>query len=398
MRWITFSTLLLWFSGCPGHAADWPNWRGPDHNGISAESGWASVWPSAGPKRLWKAAVGTGFASVTVSEGRVFTVGNEDNKDSVFCLDTETGDEVWRIAYEQKLAPKYYEGGPSATPTVDGDRVFTFSKSGLVHCLAAADGKLIWQRDLAADLNLKEPSWGFAGSPLVQGELLLLNAGNSGVALNKRSGDVAWSSGEGPSGYSTPVPFSAGGESLVALMGREELIAVRVNDGSVLWRFPWKTRYDVNAADPLVVSSERFFITSGYNRGCALVGIIDGQPTVLWENKNLRSQFASPVLWDGHLYGVDDKQLVCLELDSGERKWKDRSAGKGSLMVAGGRMIVLSDKGELSVAEISPASCKVISRAQVLGGRCWTVPVLANGRIYCRNAKGDLVCLDPGAK
>ncbi len=387
--------LLMFLAFCrPASAGDWPNWRGPNHNGISEETGWQSVWPAAGPKRLWRASVGTGFASVSVSEGRVFTLGNDDNTDTLYCFDAGTGDILWKHAYQQQLAPKYYEGGPSATPTVAGDSVFTFSKSGGVRCIGASSGALIWKKDLATELKLKEPAWGFAGSPLVQGDRVIFNAGDSGVALDKRSGAVVWRSPEGPAGYSTPVPFPAGDQPGLALMGKDALIAVRADLGTVLWRYSWETRYDVNAADPVIVGGDRFFITSGYNHGCALVQVTGGQPALLWENKHMRSQITSPVLWKGHLYGVDDNQLVCLDVETGRLKWTDRSVGKGSLMIADGKLIVLSEKGELSVAEPSPAGFKPISRAQVLSGRCWTVPVLCNGRMYCRNASGDLVCLD----
>lgn len=376
------------------HGTDWPNWRGPSHDGISTEAGWQSVWPASGPARLWTAETGTGFASITVRKGRAFTMGNNDKRDTVYCLDAATGETVWTFDYPEKRAPKYYEGGPSATPVVEGDRVFTFSKSGRVYCLNSTNGALVWNKDLADDLNLKAPKWGFAGSPLIDGERVLLNAGDAGVALNKTTGEILWESGEGPPGYSTPVPFTSGSERCVALMGKENFLVVRMGDGSVLWSYPWETGPDVNAADPLVIDGDRFFISSGYNHGCALLKLEKTGPTVLWQNKNMRSHFASPVLWENHLYGIDNKELVCLSLSSGAVEWRERSVGKGSLMVAGGLMVVLSDRGELAIAAPSPTEYEIISRAQVLGGKCWTVPVLSDGRIYCRNARGALVCLD----
>lgn len=376
------------------HGADWPNWRGPNHDGISTEKGWRFVWPAAGPARLWNANVGTGFASVTVSDGRVFTMGNEGNTDTIFCLDAETGSEEWTFPYKEKLDPKYYDGGPGATPTVDGNRVFTLSKSGVVHCLDAATGGLNWRVDLEGVLEVKAPTWGFSGSPLIQNDLVILNVGSAGTALHKETGDVLWSSGEGPSGYSTPVPFNSNGEPSVALMGEEHLLAVRVKDGSELWRFEWETRHNVNAADPIIVDDGKFFITSGYGHGCALVSIESGAPEVIWQNKNMRSMFINPVLWNGYVYGVDDKKLVCLDVASGELQWSERGLGQAPLIIADAKLIVLSDKGELCLAETSPAAFKVISRAQVLGGKCWSMPVLADGRIYCRNASGELVCLN----
>ncbi|TAK96347.1 MAG: hypothetical protein EPO07_14650, partial [Verrucomicrobia bacterium] len=145
-------------------AEDWPNWRGPDHNGISRETNWTALWPADGPKRLWKAKTGTGFASVAVSGGRAFTTGNSDDKDTVFCFDAVTGKELWKHSYPAKLDPVYYEGGTSATPSVDGGRVFTLSKRGLLHCLAVSNGAVLWSTNLTAQLKAAMPTWGFASS------------------------------------------------------------------------------------------------------------------------------------------------------------------------------------------------------------------------------------------
>lgn len=379
------------------HANDWYRWRGPNADGISKETGWSTQWPAEGPKQLWKAKVGVGFASFAVSQGRVFITGNTKDTDNIFCFDANSGAEVWKYSYAAKLDPKYYEGGTSATPTVDGDRVYTFSKRGVVHCLDAAKGTVVWTKNLAEEVKAKMPTWGFAGSVFIEGDLAILNVGTAGAALDKKTGKVVWSSGEAESGYSTPVPFDAGGERAVLLAIKQSVVALRVKDGKELWSYPWKTEYDVNAADP-VVAGTKVFVSSGYNHGGALLDVSSGQPKLVWENKNMRNQFNSSVLWQGHLYGVDENQLRCLVFDTGEVKWTEKSVGKGSLMLADGKLIVLSDKGELLLAEAAPAGFKPLARAQVLGGKCWTTPVLANGKIYCRNAAGDVVCVNVSGK
>ncbi|MSU59512.1 MAG: alcohol dehydrogenase [Pedosphaera sp.] len=378
-------------------AADWPNWRGPDHNGISKETDWSTQWPAAGPKQLWKAKVGTGFSSFAVSGGKVFTVGNTDNTDTVFCFDANTGAEVWKQSYASPLDPKYYEGGPNATPTVEGERIYTFSKRGVAHCLDAAEGTELWVKDLAAELKAKMPVWGFAGSVLIAGELALLNVGSTGAALDKKTGKVIWSSGPEEAGYSSLVPVEIGAKSAVAFASKQHVVAVTVADGKELWRFPWKTQYNVNPTDP-IFSGSKVFISSGYNRGGGVFDVSASPPKNLWDNKNMRNHMNSCVLWQGHLYGLDDNQLRCLVFDTGAVKWTDKAAGKGSLMLADGKLIVLSEKGELLVAAPSPDGFKPLVRAQVLGGKCWTVPVLANGKIYCRNAAGDVVCVDVSGK
>ncbi|MCW5551013.1 MAG: PQQ-like beta-propeller repeat protein [Verrucomicrobiae bacterium] len=374
-------------------AADWPRWRGPDANGISKETGWSTTWPASGPKQLWTAKVGIGFASFAVSQGRVFTVGNTKDTDTIFCFDANTGAEVWKHAYPSALDPKYYEGGPSATPTVDGNRVYTLSKRGVIHCLDAASGKVIWTKNLMEELKAEMPTWGFASSVLIEGNLAIVNVGAAGAALDKQSGTVIWSSGSDPAGYSTAVPFKAGGEAAVAMAIKQDVVALRVKDGKEIWRFPWKTQYDVNAADPILLGN-KVFISSGYNRGGGVFDVSTSPPTNVWDNRNMRNHMNSCVLWQGHLYGVDENQLRCLVFETGEVKWTEKSVGKGSLSMADGKLIVLSERGILMVAEATPAGFKPISRAQVLSGKCWTTPVLSNGKIYCRNAAGDVVCVD----
>lgn len=378
------------------HAVDWYRWRGPDLNGISKETGWQASWPEAGPRQLWKASVGTGFSSFSVSGGRVYTMGNTNDTDLVSCLDARSGAFIWQHAYPCPLDPKNFEGGPGATPTVDGDFVYTFSRKGHVYCLNAKDGKVVWTKNLNRELAMEIPTWGFAGSALVEGNLVILNAGNAGIALDKKSGKVAWESGKGPGGYATAVPL-AGTDGGVAMFSRQSLIAVRAADGHELWSYPWKTSYDVNAADP-VIAGDRVFMSSGYNHGATVIRVKGGQAEKVWESKNMRNHFNSCVLWQEHLYGVDESELRCLAFDTGEVKWKYPQFGKGSLMLADGKLIGLGEKGEIIIAEATPSAFKPIARAQVLTGKCWTMPVLSNGHIYCRNARGDTVCLDVSGK
>lgn len=378
-------------------AADWPNYRGPSHDGISKETGWTTEWPANGPKILWKAKVGMGFSGVVVANGRAYTQGNANEQDTIFCFDANTGEIKWKHSYAAPLDAKYYEGGTSATPTVDGDKVYTISKRGIVHCLNAADGKVVWTKNLQEELGAKIPEWGFASSFYIEGDLALLNIGSAGAALDKKTGKVVWSSGTDVSGYATPVPFDANGERAVMLAAKSDVIAVKVKDGKELWRFPWKTQYDVNAAAP-IKSGSKVFISSGYNRGAGVFDISKTPAEKVWENKNLRNHMASSVLWEGHLYGVDENQLRCVEFESGQVKWTDKVSGKGTLSMADGKLIVLSERGELLVANPSPAGFKPIVRAQVVGGKCWTAPTLANGKIYVRTGPGDLVCVDVSGK
>lgn len=383
-------------------AADWPQWRGPDQNGISKETGWSAKWPASGPKQLWKAQVGQGYSSFAVSSGRVYTTGNEKDQETIFCLDANTGVEIWKHTFDSKLDPKYYDGGTSATPTVDGERVFTINKRGLVQCLDAIKGGVIWSKNLPEELKIKIPEWGFAGSITVVGGNILLNVGTAGTMLDKLTGKVVWTSGTDVSGYSTPILFDANGERAALFMIKQDAVAVKTTDGKELWRAPWKVSYDVNAADPILAGG-KLFVSAGYNRGGALFDVTATPAKQVWENKNMRNHFNPSVLLGGNLYGIDgdstktDSALRCVDFQTGEIKWTEKT-GFGSVTAADGKLIVLTSKGELLVADASPANFKPISRTQALGGKCWTTPVLANGKIYCRNSAGQVICLDVSGK
>ncbi len=374
-------------------AADWPHWRGPDYDGISKE---ADFNPAALniPKILWKAQVGIGYSAVSVADGRAYTMGNVNkNTDVVFCFDAVSGKELWRYEYPEDLNPKYYEGGCSATPTVEGGKVYTLSKSAKAFCLNAADGKVVWQKAL----EFKEPTWGFAGSALILDNKCIFNIGDSGIALDKNTGDFIWQSKNEAGGYATPVPFKQGETTLIAIFGRESLMAVNPADGKVLWSFPWKTQHDVNAADPIIFNQQAF-VTSGYGRGAAVFDFSGPQPVKVWENKNMESQMSGPVLIDGFLYGIDDNQLVCVDWKTGEQKWAEEAPKKGAVSAVGDKLLVAHESGTLSVVQASPEGCKILASAKITDGKYWTMPIYSNGRIYIRdmikNQPGTLVCID----
>ena len=389
----TYKTLAMIVSfivcAMTAYAADWPNYRGPNHDGISTETDWD---PSAlsTPKIVWQAELGTGFSSVSVVGGKAYTMGNINKKtDVVYCFDALTGKELWRHEYPEPLQPKYYEGGVSATPTIHDGKVYTLSKSGKVFCLDADSGKVLWN----TNLPYKDPTWGFASSALILDDKVIFNAGSAGIALNKTDGQILWKSSDGDCGYATPVPFKApDGQTQIALFGKDTLMAIDPAAGTLLWSFPWKTQYDVNAADPVIIGDE-VLITSGYNHGAALIKIAE-QPTEIWKNKNLRSQMSGPVRIGDYIYGINQNELACLEWKTGKSLWTEKKVGNGSLSAAGDKLIVISEDGRLMIVAATPDGFKELSGADVLSKRCWSTPTLANGHIYVRNSHGRLLCLD----
>ena len=387
--------LLLAALALSAAAADWPQFRGPTHDNVSGEDGWSHTWPAEGPRRLWNARVGTGFAAVSVSSGRVYTQGNEQEQDNIWCLDAATGAVVWKHTFPSKLDPKYYAGGPSATPTVHDGAVYTLSKRGLVHCLDAATGAVRWTHQVAD--TLKPPSWGFAGSVVIAGDLALLNVGKAGLALARADGGVVWSSGDGLPGYASPVLFTHGGARLVALFGSDTLRAVEVANGTVRWELPWKTSYGENSPDPLI-TGDTLLVSTGHGLGTSLFTLGDGAPTLRWNCTVLGNHLNTSVRCDGHYYGFDGRvnkdggHLGCLDAATGTELWS--APLRGSLILAGKRLVIITLTGELVIAAAEPQAYRELARAQVLGGTCWTAPTLSDGRLYVRNAKGELVCLD----
>ncbi len=379
-------------------AGDWPNWRGPNYDGISRETGWTTAWPLSGPEILWRASVGTGFSSITVSQNRLYTMGNTSDTDTIYCLDIATGQELWKHSYPSPILANLYEGGPNATPTIDGPFVYTLSKHGDVFCLNKTTGAVIWNCNLPKEIGAKPIDWGYSGSPLIVDDLVIVNVGTAGTALNKANGKIAWTTGEGPSGYSSPVPYTLNDQKYAALFGAEAIFGVEVMTGMIKWQFPWKTSYKINAADPLI-SQNLIFISSGYNKGSALLKITDNQPEVVWNNKDMKNQFSTSVLWQDHIYGFDGNTgknvpLRCLELATGTEKWSHDVEGMGSLLIADSKLIYLTQAGELVIVEARPEKYQEIAKAPILTGKCWTMPILAGGRIYARNAAGDLVCVN----
>lgn len=398
---VVTSLLLL----CPvAGRADWAQYRGPSQNGVSPEKGFNAAMANA-PAVLWKTNVGKGISSVTVVAGRAYTMGNVSGNDVVYCFDAKSGREIWRQQFPASLDANLFEGGPRATPSVDGDRVYVISHPGDLRCLEAATGRKVWEHNFVREFGGVRPQWGYSASALLTGALVICDAGGpdaSTVAFDKLTGKIVWKSGSDHPGYATPVLADFGGQPTVLSLRATALVGCDVKTGRELWRSTWKTLYDINAATPLVVGTDRVFISSGYNAGCALVQISKGQASELWRNKNLRAHFNSPVGAGGFIYGIDGNagggNLVCLDVATGARKWDERTVKGGAMVLAAGKIIVLTEKGELVICEASPTGFRPLSRSRVLEHRCWAQPTLDAGRLYVRNNEGDLVCLDASAR
>jgi outer membrane protein assembly factor BamB len=398
----------------PHSTADWPQWRGPNRDGASPEAGLLTTWPPAGPTELWRKPVGRGFSSVAVAGGRLYTMAEETDTgpggqrfEAVICLDAATGDLGWRFSY-----PNHYDErfgpGPRSTPAVDGGLVYAVGPTGIFHCLRADTGATVWRHDLADEFRGRPMQYGVAFSPLVDGDLVYAMPGgpdgNTVAAFDKRTGRLAWKALDDVVGYSSPVAVTAAGVRQVLFFTNTELVSLAPADGRVYWRYPWVTPGGFNIATPLPVG-DYVLISSAYGKGSALLEITagpDGLPRVnrVYEHNRLRNHFASSVRSGDHVYGFDTQDLVCVEVRTGRVVWRERGTprfGKGNLLAADGRLLVLGEDGTLTLADATPAGYHARASCRVSHTKCWTPPALAGGRLYVRD-ESQIVCLRVGSQ
>lgn len=380
-------------------AGDWPQYRGIRQDGHSLETGLAPSWPASGPLELWHYPLGEGYSGISVSAGRVFTMFGSAGDELIVALDAATGKEVWRVRIDSNRSDSQ-GGGPRSTPVVDGNRIYALGARGKLVALETATGEVAWKLDLVSQFGAQIPQWGVSTSPVVEGDLLLVDAGGrdgfSLVALDKVTGNVRWHSETDKPGYSTPLPVTVDGVRQILFFTGTALASVSPETGDLYWRYPWSTSYDVNAAMPVFVPPNQVFISSAYDKGAALLTLRkDGEGVAvdeIWRNRVMKNHFNSSVLVGKHLYGFDNGTLKCIEAATGEEMWAKRGFNKGSLLSADGRLIVLSEGGLLAAIEATPDGYNELARHQVFEAKTWTMPSLADGRLFVRS-EGDLVAL-----
>ena len=371
---------------------DWPQWRGPNRDGISTETAWETKGKS---EPLWTADVGLGYSTFSIADGRLYTAGwdEESGGDIVYCLDAKTGKEVWQHKYAAEKWAKFHDGGTNCTPSVDGDHVYVLNREGRYTQFDAKSGEVNWQVDLKAEYELELPTWGFSASPLILDDMIVVHVGKV-LAFKKDSTKLLWKSEDYGHAYSTPTACKLGGKNVLAVMGGKALVLLDARSGRELAQSKWETKYDVNAASPVKVDDERVWISSGYGHGGAMVRFDGKKCEELWSTKEMKNHMATSILIGEHLYGIDEAVLKCFDLD-GNEKWSQRGIGKGALSAAGDRLLVHTGKGELAVVRANPEEYEELARDKVTsGGVCWTMPILVDGRIYLRSSQGELVVRD----
>lgn len=392
-------------SGNPGavnaNAGNWERWGGANTYLVSNETFLDSV---EAPKftEVWSANVGTGFSSMAVSGDSLFTMGYdaEKSEDVVYALSKATGEVKWTYRYPCKIFDNLHEGGPGATPTIADGKVYTFSREGLAHCLDAATGAKIWSTQIAEKTGIKPPEWGYTSSALVDGNKVVFEAGAT-VALNLADGEMIWATESETPGYGSVAVMESGSDRYYVSLSNQNLKVVTV-DGQLVAKGAWTTQYATSAWTP-IIANNMVFVSTGYGQGCSLWEFTAEKTLVQkYQNKSLASHMNNASYVNGILYGVHGNShqpsncyVVCMDMLTGERKWAERNYGCGSSLVVGNKLVVLSDEGTLVVAKATPERYEEVANQQVIDGKCWTVPVVSEGAIFCRNAAGKIVCVKP---
>jgi outer membrane protein assembly factor BamB len=371
----------------------WTNFRGPKRDGKYEEANISTNWPAGGLPVVWKQPVGVGHASFVVADGKAYTIEQRRSQEVVAAYDMNNGRELWT----QKWNAEYTDStgdGPRATPTWDNGRIYALGATGELRCLDASSGAVIWGKNILSDNQAKNLQWAMAASPLiVDDKVIVLPGGTSGksvVAYNKNNGAPVWRVLNDTQAYVSPMLVELGGRRQIVVVSASRVVGLTPENGALLWEYPWDTDMGINVSQPVMVDKNRFFISSGYGKGAALVEVKGSgnsfTASTVWENTNMKNKFNSSVLYNGYVYGLDEGILVCLDVNTGERKWKNGRYGYGQIILAGSHLIVTSDQGDVALVKATPDAYTEVTRFTAVKGQTWNYPAIAGGRLLVRNS------------
>ena len=389
--------------GAQSKALDWPQWRGPERNGISKETGLLKEWPRSGPPMAWSAAMlGAGYGSVAVAGDHVWVQGMRNRQSVVTSLNRADGKVTW-VRIIGSAGENDRGSGPRGTPSVDGDRLYALTENGDLACLRVADGTVVWQRNILKDFGAQNIGWLISESPLVDGNLVIVTPGgrsNGMVALDKMTGKTVWATKDlrDDAGYASPIVADVQGVRTVMTLTSEAAVGVRATDGKLMWRYTQVANGTANITTP-VFSDNKVFFTSAYGAGGALLGLrVVGEEVRAQEiyfTREMQNHHGGVVLVNGYLYGFNNSILTTLEFATGKMMWRDRSVGKGSIAYADGNLYLLSENNVVGLAEATPAGYREKGRFTIAdqGLPSWSHPVVSGGRLFIRN-QGTLAAYD----
>jgi outer membrane protein assembly factor BamB len=379
------------------YAGDWPQFAGPTANYIAPDTGINKNWAEKPPKQLWRVNLNDGgFAGPSQAQGKVFIIDHEGDQDVVRAIDLLTGQDVWRCSYQDTGQPNY--GFARSTPVFSEGKLYTLSRLGILNCINADDGQIVWSRNIVAEFGGQRPQWDFAMSPLVDGsKVVVLPGGQTGIAaLDKNTGQTIWKGGsQGPPGYSTPVVAMILGRKQYVVVAGKMIYGVDAEKGGPsLWTVPWETQYDINAAQA-IVEPPFVFVASGYQHGCCLIQVTEQGAKIYWESKDIQAQFNTPVYYKGYIFGNSDTgEMVCLSPQNGTSAWRKGGFKQGGVVAVDDVIIsVNGEGGDVVMVNATAAGYEELGRIKPLGGKSWTAPIIADGKLIVRNNQA-MVCLD----
>ena len=403
----SFCALVLSLTCCSFVIADWPQFLGENRDGTSDETGLLDAFPDGGPEVVWRVPGGVGMSAVTVSGNLAMTTFNESGKQVLVAMDTQTGKRVWQTPIGR--AYKNGQGdGPRATAAVADGVVFAFTGDGILSAVNQKTGKLIWQTDAAAQCNVKASEYGMSSSPLVFGDRVIVHVGGrktAVVAFGTGDGQLKWSAGNGPAGYSSPALINVAGKQQVVSVTGDTALGIDPNDGAVLWTYEFKTPFACNTANPVAVDGD-VFISAGENHGCVLIDVEKSGDQFTakehWASVDsksvMRNEWQTSVLVDGYLYGFDNvgaagppTHLTCIQAKTGEKVWSKTRFGKGNLVLADGKLWITTMAGELVLVNVTPSGYEELGRAQLFGSTRQSLSI-ADGHGYIRDNK-EVLCI-----
>lgn len=386
----------------PAKAAEWPGFRGPHRDGRYDGHPIATHWPAGGLTPLWKQPIGGGYASFAVAGNCAYTIEQRREEEAVTAYDIQTGRELWATAYPADFDESMGGEGPRATPSFDEGKLYSQGAMGDLLCLDAATGKVIWKVNILTDNRADVLRWGTASSPLIVNDKVIVEAGGrrggSVVAYDKLTGKAAWRVLNDPAAYSSAALVRLADEEQLLVVTENRAVGLEPRDGALLWTTPWLVNMrNRNIAQPVLLSSNRFMLSAGYGTGSEVVEISrtpsDFSAQRVWRSTSLKNKFTSSVFWRGCVYGLDEDMLVCLDSQTGERKWKDGRYGYGQMIGVDDNLIILSGEGELALVRAQPDHYEELGRFQAIEGKTWNHPAMANGKILVRNAV-QMACFD----
>jgi outer membrane protein assembly factor BamB len=380
-------------------APDWSDFRGPARDGHYTARPILTAWPNGELKPMWTQPIGGGYASFVTARindaDLAFTIEQRGAQEVVAAYDVATGRERWTSKWNAEFKEFMGGDGPRATPTYFDGVVYAQGAMGELRALDAVTGATLWRTNMLQDAGASNIQWGMSVSPLVvDNNVIVLPGGTGGksvVAYNRLTGARAWSSLDDRQSYASPMLVTLDGVRQILVMSASRLMGLTPDSGKVLWEYPWVTMYDVNAGQPIVIGGNRVFMSSGYDKGAAVVevSLAGGKANVreVWRNNRMKNQFTSSVLHDGFIYGLDESILACLDANTGALKWKGGRYGYGQIALASGHIIVLTEDGDLALVRATPEKHDELARFSVLDGKTWNHPAFSDGRLLIRNLK-----------